>query len=79
MTLGERIRLYRDRKGLTQLELAKKVDVDKMTIWRIENGADLKSQLLVKLAHVLEVRPDILLGIRAENFHELQPARLVSV
>ena len=63
MTLGERIRVYRDRKLLTQAELAELVGVDKMTIWRVENGADIKSKVLVKIAKQLSVRPDILLGV----------------
>jgi transcriptional regulator with XRE-family HTH domain len=67
MTLGERIRLYRDRKRLTQFELADRVGVDKMTIWRVENGADLKSQVLVKIAKQLGVRPDVLLGVAEEE------------
>ena len=79
MTMGERIRLYRDRKGLTQLELAKAVGVDKMTIWRVENGADIKSQVLVKIARILEVRPDILLGVSENDLGDFQPAGRVSV
>jgi transcriptional regulator with XRE-family HTH domain len=75
MTLGEQIRLYRDRRHLTQLELAKRVGVDKMTIWRVENGADVKSQVLVRIAKALAVRPDVLLGVAEDDVRsEAEPA-----
>ena len=69
MTMGERIRLYRDRRGFTQQELGRAVGVDKMTIWRVENGADMKTQVLVKIAKALAVRPDILLLEDADPEH----------
>jgi transcriptional regulator with XRE-family HTH domain len=36
--LGDRIRHYREIKGVSQLELARAVKVDKGTVWRWEDG-----------------------------------------
>lgn len=39
MTTGERIRLFREAKGITQEELAGYLGIKKQTIWKYENGA----------------------------------------
>ena len=67
MRMGERIRMYRDRKKLTQAALGMAVGIDKMTIWRVENGADIKTQVLIRIARVLDVRPEMLLGIDEDD------------
>ena len=65
MTLGERVHTYRRRRALTLVELGKAVGVDKMTIWRLENGKidDVKGNTIAQLARTLRVSSDYLLGL----------------
>ena len=56
MKLGEKIKELRERAGLTQEELAEKMDVQRNTVWRWENQkANLKSDNVRKLANILNV------------------------
>src|SRR5262249_26975504 len=65
MTLGERVLIYRRRRNLTQKELAEAVGIAKNTIARLEQGniTDLRGQVIAKLARVLGVSSDYLLGL----------------
>lgn len=66
--LGRRIKDARVLAGLTQEKLAEKVGVSRAAISRWELGEiEPKIENLVKLASVLDVSADYLLGIETEN------------
>lgn len=63
MTTGQKVRLLRQRIGLTQEELANKIGYkSKTSIAHIEQGRDKSITILVKLAKVLETSPAYLMG-----------------
>ena len=64
MTLGERIKLKREEKGMSQLDLAKKVGYGtRSAISMIEaDKRDLPLAKVREIAKVLEVSPDWLMG-----------------
>lgn len=58
MRLGEKIKEFREKAGLTQEELAEKMEVQRNTVWRWENQkANLKADNVQKLSVVLNVDP----------------------
>jgi len=60
---GQMLKTIRERRGLTQAELAKRVKAHTMTISRLERGARRPSvDLLQRLARALRVRMEELLG-----------------
>lgn len=60
--IGQRIRKYRKAHGLSQEELAEKVDISTTHMSHIETGnTKLSLPVLVEIATVLEVRTDDLL------------------
>lgn len=57
------IKKYRIAKGLTVIELAKKVKRTRTSIYSYEDGSQMPSpKTLVKIARVLEVSPKDLIG-----------------
>ena len=64
MTLGQKIALLRKEKGLTQVEFAKKFNIDKSTVAKYETDKILPSiPMLVILSKFFEVSADYLLGL----------------
>lgn len=64
----------REKKNMTQIELAKKLGVDKSTMSKIENGTrKVSSQELDILANTLGVSADYLLGreSKADQVHNM--------
>ena len=62
MSLGARIKFVRTQKGLTQEDLAEKIQVSRMHIANIERGEKAPSiEVLIALANALEVSADELL------------------
>ena len=60
--IGRRIKAARERKGLTQEELAEEVDLSPMHVSVIERGVKLpKLETLINIANVLDVSADVLL------------------
>lgn len=58
-----RLRLIRERKALTQQQLADKANVNRVTVARLERGSDQPFPTTVrKLADALGVKPDELMG-----------------
>lgn len=47
--VGQKIRVIRKRKGMTQQELAEKIGTQKSYISKIENGADMQLSTLFKI------------------------------
>ena len=64
MTTGERIKKYREAKGITQDELANYIGVRKQTIWKYENGTITNVPLdrIEQMASILGVRPADITG-----------------
>lgn len=69
MTTGEKIKMLRVKKGMSQEELGKKVGVQKAAINKYEKGivVNLKMSTIAKLADALDVTPVYLMGIGEEQ------------
>lgn len=65
-TLGERLSAVRERRGLTQGEVAQRAHLPQQAISRLERGdrTHVRSDVLARLAIALEVSADVLLGLR---------------
>ena len=65
-TLGERLSAVRERRGLTQGEVARRVRLPQQAISRLERGErfHVRSDVLARLAVALDVSADVLLGLR---------------
>ena len=67
-TIGERIRLLRQRKGMSQIELAAAIHKSTRTVQKYENGEIEVSQFVAhQLAKVLDSTPTYLLGYETSN------------
>ena len=64
MSLGQNIRLFREKMGMSQEELAKKLGYkDRSTIAKIENNVnDITQSKIVAIAKVLQTTPAALMG-----------------
>jgi len=75
-TVGERIRRLREEKDWSQIELAKKANINNSVLSRIEsNKRPIEDELLVKFAEIFNVTVDYLL-CRTNNRNE--PSHLVT-
>lgn len=64
MTLGERLRISRMRKKLTQKEVAKKLNISNISLSAYERDTtDPDTKTLKKLSEIYEVSTDYLLGL----------------
>ena len=76
-TLNENIRELRIQSGLSQVELAKKLNVSKQCVSNWENDNVMPSvEMLVKIADYFKVTTDMLLG--RENFEMIDASGLTS-
>lgn len=72
-TIGERIAKVRKELNLNQRELCKMADITEVSLSRYENGSRMpKAEVLARLAEVLNVSTDYLIGITDEKNTELQ-------
>lgn len=63
MNVGDRVRLLREKKGMTQEELATQLGYkSKSSVTHIENGRDIPRSMVVKLADILDTSPAYLMG-----------------
>lgn len=63
MTIGQRVKLLREKKGLTQQELAELLGYrSKTSVAHIENGRDIPRSMVVKLSDLLDTTPAYLMG-----------------
>lgn len=64
MTTGERIKKYREAKGITQDELAGYIGVRKQTIWKYESGiiTNVPLDRIEQMAPILGVTPADITG-----------------
>ncbi len=64
---GENLKTLRKNKGITQEELAARLNVVRQTISKWEKGQSVPdAEMLVKLAEIFEVQVSQLLGSRIE-------------
>ncbi|MEN3009312.1 XRE family transcriptional regulator [Pseudothermotoga sp.] len=76
VSIGEKIRLVRNRLGLTQADLAKKLNVDPSTIAYYESGRrQISLEMLQKIANALGVELDYFLKEQEATATELPPVR----
>ena len=67
MSLSNKIKEFREKAGLTQEELAEKLEVQRNTVWRWENKkANLKADMLQRLATVLNIPSAELVSMEKE-------------
>ncbi|MBQ7070637.1 MAG: helix-turn-helix domain-containing protein [Ruminococcus sp.] len=88
MTIGERVKLARRKKGMTQEDLAKLLGYkSKSSVTHIENGRDIPRAMVSQLAKILDVTPSYLMGWEDEkptdplteltaNFDNIKPVQL---
>ena len=64
MTIGERIKLHREKANLTQDELAKQLNTTKQTVYKYENNVvtNIPSDKIEKMAELFGVNPGYLMG-----------------
>ena len=63
MTIGDRVKALRLKKGLTQEELAEKLGYrSKSSVAHIENGRDIPRSMIVQLSEILDTTPAYLMG-----------------
>ena len=68
MTIGERVKLARKKKGMTQEELANQLGYkSKSSVTHIENGRDIPRAMVSQLAKILDVTPSYLMGWEDEK------------
>lgn len=53
--IGDRVREERERQHLTQEQVILAARIDRVTIWRVETGREMKLSTLLKIASVLNV------------------------
>ena len=64
--LAQRVARIRKEKGITQVEMAKRLGVTQPMVSRIEKGElRLNGEVIVKVAKLLQVSTDELLGVKA--------------
>ena len=63
-TLGQKLKDLREEAGLTQVELAKLLFIDKSTIAKYETDKDVPSfAMVIKIAKFFKVRTDYFAGL----------------
>jgi transcriptional regulator with XRE-family HTH domain len=66
--LGERIVAIRNRKGITQVQLAEKLALTQSVISRMESGEQrIHGEMIVRLAAIFDVATDEILGHQRKN------------
>jgi transcriptional regulator with XRE-family HTH domain len=72
MKLGDRIRFVRQTKGLTQAQLAEKLNYHKAFVNYIENGHHLPNFIqLLKIAKALDITPEeLIVGLTYDDYKD---------
>lgn len=75
MTFGERVRITRERKGMTQEDLAHAIGLKtKAAVSKIEKGITKPNQLMIeKIAKALKESPSFFFGYQDDKFAEYLP------
>ena len=57
--IGKQIKFYREKQGLSQIDLAEKLGIDRVSVTRYESGARRVNQdMLFKLSDILHISID---------------------
>ena len=64
MTIGERIKMAREKNGIAQTDLAIKIGVSKQTLFKYENGivTNIPSDKIEEIAKITHVSPAYIMG-----------------
>lgn len=64
MTIGKRIKELREKRGMSQVDLADKIYVSKQTLYKYENGiiTNIPSDKIESIAKVFNISPSYLMG-----------------
>ena len=64
MTIGERIKIAREKNGIAQTDLAIKIGVSKQTLFKYENGivTNIPSDKIEEIAKITHVSPAYIMG-----------------
>lgn len=78
MAIGKTIKRFREECGLTQEELAKKLDTTKQTIYKYENNivTNIPSDKIEKLAYIFDIPPSYLMGWEEPSSPYAKPPEL---
>lgn len=69
---GQRVRILRDKKGLSQKDLADRLGMPRSIVSTYENGRRMPTYgKLIKLAYVFGVSTDYLLGVENDRILDL--------
>lgn len=81
MNLGEKIRVSREKAGLTMEELGKKCGTTKQTIYKYETGkvTNIPLDRLMKIADAVDVSASYLIGWEDINAEQLTDGELFDV
>jgi len=62
--IGDRIRRFREQNGLSQVELAKRANVSKQTMYKYENGivTNIPSDKIEIFSKIFGISPAVLMG-----------------
>ena len=71
MTIGDNIRRFRKREGLTQQQLGDKLGVSQSAIGQFEKGTSLKIETIQKIAAALKISVTALLAGTDINYNEV--------
>jgi transcriptional regulator with XRE-family HTH domain len=76
-TLGERIRKARERYGMSQSELARRIKVSKQALYQMESNktADPGALKVKAIAMALRVSANYLLGLSDDDESESEPTK----
>lgn len=76
-TLGERIIFLRELRGISQKELAMRLDITAASLCRYENNVyDPKSEILTNLCKILHTNADFLLGLTYDYHMQKTPIEM---
>lgn len=75
MTIGDNIRRFRKREGLTQQQLGDKLGVSQSAIGQFEKGTSLKIETIQKIAAALKISVTALLAGTDINYNEVSKSK----
>jgi transcriptional regulator with XRE-family HTH domain len=77
-SIGERLTRLRKEKGITQIELAQRLETSQSIVSKYERGdLLLHGELIAKLAAILDVSADELLGVERARAKDKRPTPVV--